>query len=258
MQQYITRPLLYNNRKFDLRTYMLVTCHNAKTKAYWYQDGYVRTASSYFRLDDNDPYIHLTNDAVQQHADDYSYFEHGNKLSYSELQRYLDSLPAHGRTLDLHNALIPQMKHIAALAVRSTWMALNREGKDKNMELFGLDFMVDDDFRPWLIEVNTNPCLELSSPVLERLVPHLVENVLRIGLDAVFPPPDNFSNNSKYSIPENSLHYNKFELIFDSDRDGPALQALYGDGSFFRQLEGLPEDKQEFKQEGELLNFEDL
>ena len=83
VQQYITRPLLYNGRKFDLRTYMLVTCHNGKTKAFWYQEGYVRTSSAFFSLDDTDPYIHLTNDAIQVNADSYSYFEEGNKLSFN-------------------------------------------------------------------------------------------------------------------------------------------------------------------------------
>lgn len=34
-------------------------------------------------------------------------------------------------------------------------------------ELFGYDFIVDGDFAPWLIEVNTNPCLEESSKLLE-------------------------------------------------------------------------------------------
>ena len=72
-------------------------------------------------------------------------------MSYSELQRYLDGLPAHGRNLDLCNGLVPKMKEIAAMAVKSTWVALNRENKDKNFELFGLDFMVDEDFKPWLI-----------------------------------------------------------------------------------------------------------
>ena len=34
---------------------------------------------------------------------------------------------------------------------------LNR--KESNFELLGLDFMIDENFNPWLIEVNTNPCL---------------------------------------------------------------------------------------------------
>ncbi len=33
-------------------------------------------------------------------------------------------------------------------------------------ELFGFDFIVDSNYDSWLLEVNTNPCLEESSPVL--------------------------------------------------------------------------------------------
>ena len=62
------------------------------------------------------------------------------------------------------------------------------------MEIFGLDFMIDDEFRPYLIEVNTNPCLELSCPLLARLVPNMVENALKIGMDPILPPPEGFTN----------------------------------------------------------------
>jgi hypothetical protein len=31
--------------------------------------------------------------------------------------------------------------------------------------------MIDEKFHPWLIEINTNPCLELASPLLARLIP---------------------------------------------------------------------------------------
>lgn len=34
--------------------------------------------------------IHLTNDAVQNKCEDYGKYEPGNKLSYVDLQRYLD------------------------------------------------------------------------------------------------------------------------------------------------------------------------
>ena len=75
VQEYIVRPLLYNGRKFDIRAYMLITWHNGKAKAYWYQDGYVRTSSNFFNLSEmSNPYIHLTNDAVQKNSDQYGQF----------------------------------------------------------------------------------------------------------------------------------------------------------------------------------------
>ena len=58
-------PLLYYKRKFDIRCYMMVTCVNSIFRAYWYQEGYIRTSSHEFDLEDVDnPMIHLTNDAI--------------------------------------------------------------------------------------------------------------------------------------------------------------------------------------------------
>ena len=37
-----------------------------------------------------------------------------------------------GRTLDLFGVLIPKMKDIAGLAVRSAWLSLNKENKERN------------------------------------------------------------------------------------------------------------------------------
>jgi hypothetical protein len=39
--------------------------------------------------------------------------------------------------------------------------------------------MVDETFKVWLIEANTNPCLEICCPLLSRLIPHLIENIYR-------------------------------------------------------------------------------
>ncbi len=50
-------------------------------------------------------------------------------------------------------------------------------------ELFGYDFLVDEDYDCWLIEVNTNPCLEESSPLLQILIPRMVNDMLRVTVD---------------------------------------------------------------------------
>ena len=50
------------------------------------------------------------------------------------------------------------MKQMALDSVRATYDKLKKTDKQV-FEIFGLDFMIDEDFKPWLIEVNTNPCL---------------------------------------------------------------------------------------------------
>jgi hypothetical protein len=52
--------------------------------------------------------------------------------------------------------------HSTALAVRGTLDA-NNKGRC-SFELFGYDFMLDEDLRAWLIEVNTNPYLGVQNP----------------------------------------------------------------------------------------------
>jgi len=39
--------------------------------------------------------------------------------------------------------------------------------------------MIDENYKIWLIEVNTNPCLELSSPLLARLIPQMLDNAFK-------------------------------------------------------------------------------
>lgn len=54
-------------------------------------------------------------------------------------------------------------------------------------EIFGFDFIVDSELETWLLEVNTNPCLEESSPLLQKLIPRMVNDALKLTIDSAFP-----------------------------------------------------------------------
>ena len=56
-------------------------------------------------------------------------------------------------------------------------------------ELFGYDFMVDYDFTVWLIEVNTNPCLDESSLILKKLLPRMLDDAFKLTIDRDFQNP---------------------------------------------------------------------
>ena len=71
------------------------------------------------------------------------------------------------------------MKRMASDTIKAVSRKMDLQRRHCTFEIFGYDFMIDEDFKPWLIEVNTNPCLELSSPLLARLIPSMLENAIK-------------------------------------------------------------------------------
>ena len=90
VQKYIERPLLYKGRKFDIRIWAVMNCKN---EIHFYKEGYLRTSSSDYTLDDSkNYYVHLTNQCLQvKNKRDYGSHEEGNTLSFDQFQEYLDS-----------------------------------------------------------------------------------------------------------------------------------------------------------------------
>mmetsp|Transcript_17510 Transcript_17510/g.16730 ORF Transcript_17510/g.16730 Transcript_17510/m.16730 type:complete len:157 (+) Transcript_17510:3427-3897(+) len=107
---------------------------------------------------------------------------------------------------------------------RATYDKIDPMRLHNSFELFGYDFMLDEQFKIYLIEVNTNPCLEMSCPLLARIIPEVLDNVFRIVLDPVYPSPD-LSSNRKYSMNEIPQEL-KFELVFDEKLDGPEIEGI--------------------------------
>ena len=65
---------------------------------------------------------------------------------------------------------------------------LDPHRRQHSFEIFGFDFMLDSDFKIYLIEANTNPCLETSCPLLARIISNLLECSFRIAVDPILPP----------------------------------------------------------------------
>lgn len=220
IQKYIEKPFLINKRKFDIRCFSLVTCLNGVLQAYFFSEGYLRTASKAFSLQVTNKFIHLTNDAVQKHSDDYGKFESGNKMSYTDFQRYIDN--HNEKSVSFTEEVLPQIKLIVKHTVEAVVFKLDPNARAHSFEVFGYDFLIDSDLKPWLLEVNTNPCLELSSPHLARIIPSMIENAFRICLDPVFQePPSHLKHMTSPNASD--LPENKFELIFHSVLDGEKL-----------------------------------
>jgi len=45
-------------------------------------------------------------------------------------------------------------------------------------ELFGFDFIMDEELRLWLLEINTNPYLGCPNNEMKKLVPDMMEDLM--------------------------------------------------------------------------------
>jgi hypothetical protein len=54
--------------------------------------------------------------------------------------------------------------------------------------LLGYDFLIDEDFRIWLIEVNTNTYFGVPNVYIADLLPKMMDDLLDLVLDPVYPP----------------------------------------------------------------------
>lgn len=80
------------------------------------------------------------------------------------------------------------------------------ENKKGCFELFGFDLMVDDDFNMWLIEVNSSPAMDYSTPVTTKLVKMVLEDVIKVVVD--YPEAKK----------KNKCDTGKFECIYKAKR----------------------------------------
>eukprot|EP00826_Nyctotherus_ovalis_P047239 TRINITY_DN5413_c0_g1_i9.p1 TRINITY_DN5413_c0_g1~~TRINITY_DN5413_c0_g1_i9.p1 ORF type:complete len:363 (+),score=99.11 TRINITY_DN5413_c0_g1_i9:1169-2257(+) len=199
VQKYIESPLLIHSRKFDIRMWVLVT-HELNT--FLFKEGYIRTSSSPFVIDLNDvdnKFVHLTNNAIQKYGEDYGKFEDGNQLSFAQFQDYINIAYPEKNT-GVSKDLLPEMKNIIKKSILATRKSLNPENRRHTFELFGYDFIIDSDFNLWLIEVNTNPCLEESSDLLKMLLPRMIDDALKLTVDVLFPPPSQSAYGAVYPV----------------------------------------------------------
>jgi predicted nucleic acid-binding protein len=203
IQKYIENPFLYKGRKFDIRVYSVISCIQGNIQGFFYKEGYLRTSAVDFNIKNvENRFIHLTNDAVQKHGSSYGKHEAGNKLSYLEFQEYLDEQHP---GMNFFETALPQIKALVTDTVFAAYMKIEPTRKLHSFEVLGYDFMVDSEFKVWLIEVNTNPCLELSSPYLSVLIPKMLDNAFALTVDQLFPHECSQPNDFEMIFNEASL-----------------------------------------------------
>ena len=124
-------------------------------------------------------------------------------MTFKQFNEYLEQTYPHLKAT-IEDKLVPRMKDLVIDSFLSVRHKMNPNRRKNCFELFGFDFLVDEDFRVWLIEINTNPFLGTPNKDMVKLVPEMVNDMCKIVLDPVFKP---------LNEPEEA-DANGFELIY--------------------------------------------
>lgn len=159
VQKYIENPMLIDRKKFDIRQWVLVT--NTDPLIVWiYNSCYLRfTVENYDISNIDNLFMHLTNNSISKNSKKFKASDiEGCMWHVREFKDYLIS----NFSEDIWSTkLFPQIKNIVHWSLRS----VGSLGRKNSFEVLGYDFMVDTDFKVWLIEVNSSPAMDYSTVI---------------------------------------------------------------------------------------------
>ena len=205
IQKYIERPLLYKGRKCDMRVWVLVT---QNLKVYFFKEGHLKTCSISFDINSKDAYTHITNYSFQKDNEYFEKYEKGNEVPFYEFQKFIDKkYPEKNYKIKIN--LYSQIKEIVSISMKSVKDQINKNNNTFQFEIFGYDFMLDENFNLFLIEINDNPGLEESSPWIEKIVPRMLDDALRLTIDKLFNAKYDFE---KINMINKNEYKNKYNL----------------------------------------------
>ncbi|KAL3831786.1 hypothetical protein ACJMK2_023490 [Sinanodonta woodiana] len=201
VQRYLSRPYLINDSKFDMRVYVYVSCYDP-LRLYVYEDGLARFASM---------------------------------KSLKALWNYMKRQGINTAAIwENVKDLIVKTIICADSAVNSLVKA-NCKSRYCVHELFGFDILLDENLKPWVLEVNISPSLHSNSQLDVNIKGHMIRDLFNI---AGFRIPDkhdvshshnNSSSNTDFStyVPPNPYCLDKRLFSQQLAPDERAKHAYY-------------------------------
>ncbi|NXO80773.1 TTLL4 polyglutamylase, partial [Sitta europaea] len=188
VQRYLHKPYLIGGKKFDLRIYVYVTCYDP-LRVYLFKDGLVRFASCKYSSSMeslSNKFMHLTNYSVNKKNTEYKSNSdetacQGHKWALKALWSYLTQKGVNSEAIwekikDIVVKTIiasePYVNSLVKMYVRRPYCC---------HELFGFDIMLDENLKPWILEVNISPSLHSSSPLDVSIKGQMIRDLLNLA-----------------------------------------------------------------------------
>jgi hypothetical protein len=214
VQEYISRPLLFRGTgcKFDMRIYVLIKSLSPTLNALVFNEGLVRVATTPYTTPNASncriATMHLTNSHInsqvvghkkadimgkagaglkveeekeeEEEEEDVSQ----TKFTVTDTLQWISEergVPVADIWCDVCSAVssaIAAIHPFAALKHATCYGTGDNDNDGRCFQLLGVDVLLDDALRPWVLEINNSPSLNLSTAVDERIKLPLIKSML--------------------------------------------------------------------------------
>jgi hypothetical protein len=222
LTKYISNLDLINNKKYDLRLYVLVTGLRP-LRIYFNKEGLIRIAAHNFTLNEDfikNRYVHLTNTGVNRDSKDFivpdnSSNEEANIWNINMWAKRLKQL-----NVDF-NEVKRKISDIIIKSIISVYQNLTLEQNENNLndinfyDLLGYDIIITKDFEPILLEINSGPSITYHNQRDKPIKTNLLVDTLNIVGISMFNKNILLYRNKKI---KNSVEYNVQNAICELNR----------------------------------------
>jgi len=191
IQDYVHNSLLINGRKFDFRFYMLIASTNPLIV--YYYDGLLRVSLEEYDVHSDQKNVLLTNlafnkdiykdakEGVEYKGMNETEILYAQQWNFQRLQAYLLEKGLITDPNWLENYLRPEFKKALIHLLRAV------QGKflenSSVYELYGVDFIIDEDMKIWFLEANAGPSWDGDYP---EDIENLIVQVLKDHFEIVY------------------------------------------------------------------------